>query len=232
MNNRPPDEALNGDPRVEWSAAERAAIERLRAAAPPADLEESVVAALAGRGLVGSGDVAAPGGVTGGPREPRTPKVPTHRAWAWGALALAACAAAFFAGISVSDRGAGRGPATPPALERYLLLLYEDESYRAPVTPAEQEARVAEYSAWVSDLRERRIEVDGDELAPPSEADRLDGRRDAVEATRGGPTGAAGSLTGYFVVEASDRAAVVAIARTTPHLKHGGTVVVRQVVRH
>lgn len=198
---------------MEWNEAERAAIERLRAALPPADLEESVVAALA----------------SGRAREPQTPRIPARRAWAWGALALAASLAVFLAGISVSDRGAshapaGRAPGGPATSERYLLLLYEDDAYRAPATPEEQTARVAEYSAWADDLRERGIDVEGEELAPLAESEWLGGRESGVEA--------AGTLTGYFLVAAPDAAAAVAIARTTPHLKHGGTVVVRRVVRH
>lgn len=226
------EERMNGEPLVEWNAAERAALDRLGEVAIPGDLEQSVVDALAGRGLIDPGGVAIAGGVTGRPREPQTPRVPARRAWAWGALALAACLAAFFAGISVSDRGAGRQPAAPATLERFLLLLYEDESYRAPVTPAEQETRVTEYSAWAADLRERGIEIEGEELAPPAEADRLAGRGAGGEAGRGAPAGSAGTLAGYFIVEAEDQPAAVAIARTTPHLKHGGTVVVRRVVRH
>lgn len=187
----------------------RAALDRLSEAVPP----------------------AGGAGTTGGRREPQTPRVPAHRVWAWGALALAACLAAFFAGISISDRGAGRGPTAPAAPARYLLLLYEDESYRAPVTPAEREARVAEYVEWAAELRERGIEIEGEELAPSAEADRLEGRVDGVEVARGAPAGPAGRLAGYFVVEAPDRAAALAIARTTPHLEHGGTVVVRRVMR-
>jgi hypothetical protein len=235
MSERPPLEPRNGEPRVEWTAAERAALARLRAALPPADLEESVVAALTGQGLVGPGGPV--GRAAGGPREPQPPRVPAHRAWAWGALALAACLAAFVAGISVSDRGAGRAPTGPATAdvattERYLLLLYEDESYQAPATPEEHAARVAEYSGWVDDLRQRGIDIAGEELAPPVESEWLDGREGGIEATEGAPGGPAGTLAGYFLVEAPDAAAAMAIARTTPHLKHGGTVVVRRIVEH
>jgi hypothetical protein len=214
------EEPMDGEPRIDWTAAERAALDRLGEVAIPGDLEQSVVDALASRGLIG------------GPRERQTPRVPRRRAWAWGALALAACLAAFLAGIAVSDRGAGRGPAAAAAPDRFLLLLYEDESYRAPVTPAEQEARVAEYSAWAAGLRDRGVDVQGEELASAAEADRLDGRAASVDAARGEPAGSSGSLAGYFIVEAEDQPAAVEIARTTPHLRYGGTVIVRRVVRH
>jgi hypothetical protein len=233
-------ERRNGEPEVEWSAAERAALERLRAGGPPPDLEESVVAALAGEGLVA--DMAAGSGGSVAAKRPHEPpgrpaRVPTRRAWAWGALALVATLAAFFAGVSISDRGAGSedalpgtvGPASP---ERWLLLLYEDAAYRAPATPEETAARVAEYVAWVEDLLEQGVAVDGEELAGPVESEMLDGRRGAIETGPGAPSGPVGTVAGYFVVEAPDREAAIAIARTSPHLAHGGTVVVRRIVRH
>jgi hypothetical protein len=225
-------ERRNGEPEVEWSAAEAAALERLRAAGPPPDLEESVVAALADEGLVGGGVGSAGLGDAGHPA-----RVPSRRAWAWGGLALAASLAAFFAGIAISDRGAGREEALPetvgpPAPERWLLLLYEDAAYRAPATPEEHAARVAEYVAWAEGLREQGVVVDGEELAGPVESEMLDGRRGAIETGPGAPSGPVGTVAGYFVVEVLDREAAIAIARTSPHLAHGGTVVVRRIVRH
>lgn len=219
------------EPATGWNAAERAALERLRATGPPADLEDAVVAALAGRSLIRGGPAAAR------PSPPRSPSVPARRAWAWGVLALAAALAAFLAGISISDRGAGRTRASSEAapagtVERYLLLLYEDAAYRAPATPEEQAARVAEYGSWVADLRERGIDIRGEELAPGAESARLDGRERGVREAVGAPASELGILSGYFLVAVADADAAVGIARTTPHLRHGGTVVIRRVVEH
>ena len=198
---------------TEWTAAERAALDALRAESPPADLEESVVAALAGEGLLVGGAGAE------SPQREDARRVPARRAWGWGALAVAACLAAFLAGVAISDRGAGRSPEVLPAApERWMLLLYEDESYRAPATDEEHAARVAEYAAWARGLGERGISVEGEELAPESGAPV--------------PAEPRGVLSGYFIVEAADRAAAVAIARSNPHLAHGGTVVVRRIVQH
>lgn len=218
------------EPPEEWTAAERAALERLRVGDPPADLEDAVVAALAARGQLGGPAAARPSPA-------QTPGVPARRAWAWGALALAAALAAFFAGVSISDRGAGRTPgggAVPAATAaRYLLLLYEDAAYRAPETPEEQAARVAEYGNWVTNLRERGVDIQGEELAPVGESAWLDGReRGGVPAAAGAAAGELGILSGYFLVAAADPDAAMAIARTTPHLRHGGTVVIRRIVEH
>lgn len=215
------------EPRVEWSDAELAALERLRGASPPPDLEDEVVDALAEAGLVGGGAGAAGG--AGAPGAPPA-SVPARRAWGWAALAAAACLAAFLAGLSISDRGAGTGPTE--AARTFLVLLYEDASYETPATPEEQAARVREYAEWAAELRERGVEVRGEELAPAAEAAWLARRGGEVVATAGAPAGAAGALAGYFVLEAPSPAAAVEIARTLPHLKHGGTVVVRRVVEH
>jgi hypothetical protein len=215
----------------EWSPAERAAFARLAEAHPPAELENAVLSALRARDLLvpdAPGDRAV--------RSPLEPRVPAGRVWAWAGLALAACIAAFYAGLSVRERGAGvtaadsTTGAVPVASSRYLLLLYEDEAYRAPETPAEVEARVAEYSAWAAEVDARGIAIQGDELAAPVESWTLDGSRGAVVETRGAPAAAAGTIAGYFVVEGVDAGAAVAIARTMPHLEYGGTVVVRPIV--
>lgn len=196
------DQTSNRDPQVEWTEAERAALDRLRAAGPPADLEEAVVDALAARGRI-----AGSGGGGGDVRVPR------RRALGWAALAAAACLAAFLAGRAISDRGAGVEPTA--RMGTYMILLYEDASYRAPATPEARAARVREYAAWAADLRERGIEIRGEELDPA-----------------GAPEGPAGVLSGFFLLEAPSAEAAEEIARTVPHLRHGGTVVVRRVVEH
>lgn len=227
------EDSKDGGTRVDWSAAEHAALERLRHALPPPDLEDSVVAALGDRGFVVS---EAP--VSGSAGRVAERRVPAHRRWGWAGLALAACVAAFYAGLSISERGAGRSdvdaglPAAVAAPGRYLLLLYEDESYQAPATSAEGEARAAEYSAWAAAVRAESIPIEGEELSPAASALMLDGSGDGIVQTDGAPAGTAGILAGYFVIEAPDAGAAIAIARTIPHLTYGGKVVVRAVVQH
>ena len=221
MTERPDSTRSDGTP-VEWSAHERAALERLAQGAPPEDLEDSVVSALKKEGLVAER------------------RVPAHRTWGWAGLALAASLAAFYAGLSVSERGAGRtggDPAEPTTSivaspERYLLLLYEDDAYLAPTTPAEGEERAAEYGAWAAGVHAQGVVIEGEELAPATESRTLDGRGGRVVETAGAPAAATGVVAGYFVIEAPDAGAAAAVARTMPHLEYGGTVVVRPVVPH
>jgi hypothetical protein len=225
------DEREEGRTPDDWSPAQRAALARLGETAPPADLENAVVSALRAQGLVAP---VAPG--AGHARPPSEPRVPAGRGWAWAALALAACLAAFYAGLAVSKRGAGRTaetrtPAVTVAPNRYLLLLYEDAGYRAPETPSEAVARVAEYSAWATGVHAQGFAIAGEELAV-AESRTLDGSEGGIVETEGVPAAAAGTIAGYFVVEAADADEAVAIARTMPHLEYGGTVVVRPIVRH
>ena len=77
---------------------------------------------------------------------------------------------------------------------------------------------VAEYSAWAGALAERGVMVMGEELTPD-------------EAVLGSLPEATGGqrITGFFVIHAPDRDSALAIARSCPHVKYGGTVSVRGI---
>jgi hypothetical protein len=100
---------------------------------------------------------------------------------------------------------------------RFLLLLTA-----APEVDAAAEAeRVKEYGAWAADLYARGALVAGEKLAdggatiqPPGIVD--DGPR-------------TDDLQGYFVIAAQNLQQAVSVARTCPHLRHGGRVRVRAV---
>jgi len=66
------------------------------------------------------------------------------------------------------------------------------------------------------------VEVSGYELAPAARP-----LGPAPPAPR-----AAETLAGYYVLAAPDLARAARIAGTTPHLRHGGRVVVRPIVAH
>ena len=127
----------------------------------------------------------------------------------WGRLAaIAALLAAVFAAGWLSGR------AVPPRAspdDRYVLLLYGD------VAGPETEL-VSEYAAWARAARAGGRQLTGERL--DSSATVLGG---------GGSDPAAG-LRGYFVFDASTMADAVAVARTHPHLRHGGRVVLRRIL--
>ena len=126
-------------------------------------------------------------------------------------------AAGFLLGVLV--RGGPRS-ARPADVDgkpgRYALLLYgvppED-------TGAVHAARAKEYGAWASAMANGTRWVGGHELAE-------------VVATLGDADTAPDAriqVAGFFIIEATSRDRAIDVARTCPHLKYGGRVVVMAV---
>lgn len=142
----------------------------------------------------------------------------SKRSWRAPAL-LAAGVALFAAGLAV-----GRVPPKQvPYGTRYLLLLFDDTA----AAPTDEAARVAEYRVWVRSLAHPGTIVRGDKLAP--EARVLTKDANGVSATELAAEAPRGVLGGLFVVEAKSWDEAVSLAKTCPHLAHGGRVVVRKV---
>jgi hypothetical protein len=164
---------------------------------PPDALEDRVVSSLRGRGAL------------------RTSPGRWSRAL-YGAGLLAASLAAFLV-------GRGTGPATPvPADPRWMLLLYEDESFQGPA-PGREADYVEEYRHWAGALRGQGAFVDGAELGSGGGLLEAGGRLAPGETVVPG----AGRLTGYFVISAPSLDAAAALAATSPHLAHRGRIAIR-----
>jgi hypothetical protein len=132
-----------------------------------------------------------------GPLAPARGRVARTARWA------ALLAAALFAGFML-----GRAErASASDVPRYLLLLYEDSTYRddRPVSEI-----VAEYARWADSLRGTDVLELGEKLADQPRHD---------------PT----SPTGFFVIRAADAATASSIAASSPHVRHGGGIVVRAI---
>lgn len=110
-----------------------------------------------------------------------------------------------------------RPGSAPPVTSgsRFMLLLFEGPEYDS--LSATRADRVAEYRAWAEKLAGRGQLIDGAELAPAE--DRL--------GPMSGPGSGGGLIAGFFIVRAKNAAEALAIARTCPHLLHGGGVAVR-----
>ncbi len=131
---------------------------------------------------------------------------------------VAAAAALFGAGLAIGLlAGAGKLRAAQPAgSPRFILFLFGDPT----VTVDAERDRTAEYKKWASELRRGQfiagetLSIGGHHLgSPPSD-----------------PRGAEGSeLRGYFVIEAPDLVRATEVARTCPHLRHGGRILVRPI---
>lgn len=169
----------------------------------PTALEDRVVAELADAGLL---------------RPPK--RWPIVLAWA------ASLALALGAGFLLSHTGQIETGSRDSG-SRYMLLLYEDAAFETAVGDAARE-RVAEYGGWLDGLERRGIIARGDELAPAAH----------VLATAGRPAPPSrrpsreARLSGYFVIEAQSLDDATTIARTCPHLRHGGTLAVHPIIDH
>jgi hypothetical protein len=189
------------DPTDELTPREREAFDRLpREAAPPAALEEAAVAALRARGLLRSRTAARPLAI---------------------AIALAASVALFVAGLQVGRREAG---APPAAAAQYMLLLYEGPEYRQPARGHEAE-RVREYSAWAGERAARGELVAGEKLR--DDGDVIIGSDGAVRTAP--PAAGSARLAGFFVIRTSGADRALEIARGCPHVRHGGSIVIREI---
>jgi hypothetical protein len=113
-----------------------------------------------------------------------------------------------------------RGSAVSPEAtgQRFALLLVEDSTFGAGMIS--QDSLVREYSEWARGLAERGALVLGEELADD-------------QMLLGGATAASArettQISGLFVIVAADREAAATIARSCPHLKYGGGIVLRPI---
>ncbi len=188
---------------VELTDEEREALRALsRERQPAPELEDRVVAALAGRGLI---------------------RAPAWRRWGPLAAAAMVTLALGFA--------AGRFSLSPaPAAEespRFVLLLYDDPVRDASRSPEDERRLSAEYTAWAGELAGAGRFVGGDPIH--GEARMLRQLEQRVEALPAAAEAGGEIVVGYFMIRARDHAEAVEIARECPHLKYDGGVLVRQV---
>lgn len=160
---------------------------------PPGVLQQRVAATLHRDGLV----------------EPRSVRI--RRMSMRAAFGLSVVALSFVAGRLQ------RQTTAVDARPEFLLLLYEDSTYRDDRHTAE---KVAEYSAWADSLGKERALVLGEKLGLKQvQLPERDGRADT------------NAPTGLFIVRAVDLPSAREIAGSSPHLRHGGRIVVHEIDR-
>jgi hypothetical protein len=176
---------------------------------PPPHLKRRVERSLRARGLLAS----------------RAPdRMP---AWLRTAGAVAAALLLVSAGFWLGAlAGGGAGEPAGDTATHYVLLLYEDEDFRPS---ADEAALVAEYRGWAGAVSRRGVTITGEKLDDPGTLFEAPGA-DGLPLRDGDHGSPLGRLSGYFVVSVADRAEALAIAGTCPHLRHGGRVVLRQLV--
>ena len=138
---------------------------------------------------------------------------PRRSAWAFP-VGLVAAGMILGALLSHGMTRTGGRPATQPG-QYVLLLLGETQGD----TGAVHVAREREYGRWAASLANGARWVGGHELA-----DVVD---DIGPKSRSEP--AVDRLAGYFVIDAPSREIAAEVARTCPHVKYGGRVVVMAI---
>src|ERR1700674_1453850 len=198
------------EPEEPLGPIERAALASLpRQRQPPADLEERVVRSLAARGYL-------------------RPEWRMRPALIRAAAALAAAALLFAGGVLTGRRETA--PAAAAAGGRYILLLRADRTFKTP--PGGHGALVEEYRSWARATRRAGAMEAGEELAgrgwllagAGQEIDLA-----AADTAAPPPPGAGARIGGYFVIHAANAAQALQIARSCPHLRHGGWIELRPI---
>jgi hypothetical protein len=190
------------DANNELTDEEREALSRLpREAALPPGLEDATVDALLVGGLLRR-------------------RARRRRLIEWG-LAAAAAVLLFAGGFLAGQRG---GQAPTGELPRFVLLLYEGPDYRN-TPPGQEQDRVREYAEWARERGARGELEAGEKLREaPDVVIRPDGSI-GEEA----PTPGATRLAGFFMIRATDDRAALEIARSCPHVRYGGSIVIREI---
>jgi hypothetical protein len=167
---------------------------------PPVGLEARTTEALRAHGLL---------------RDERGRRAVLFRWLAFGAASIIFLAAGFLAGERRT-----RVPAVPMGNRYVLFVTTQGETESAP--PKDEAGRVREYSKWARDQAAAGHLIAGEELNETSLA--LTGLD-----SRARHDSSLDILGGYFIIVANNMDEATAIARTCPHLRHGGTLVIRPI---
>lgn len=117
------------------------------------------------------------------------------------------------------------------AASEFLLLILDQPTDASGVGPAEEEKRVTEYRNWARRIGGDGRMIDGQKLTESRYRLAAD-RGGTIETVALGPTDLASSggiIGGYFRIGADSMDEALAVAKTCPHLAHGGRIEVREV---
>ncbi|HEU5181789.1 MAG TPA: YciI family protein [Candidatus Polarisedimenticolia bacterium] len=181
---------------------------------PPQDLERMVVSDLRREGLLGS-------------------RLLAPRPWMRAAASLALLAIGFAAGawwmrpaLSWETRTQARNE------PRFLLLLHESPDMET-LSHERQAAMVKEYKAWAAEGARQGFLLEGEKLREVrrllpttkwSTAIHVPNAPGSDSSASAGPF-----IGGYFVIRAANYEEALRLARTCPHLRHGGRIEVREI---
>jgi len=145
-----------------------------------------------------------------------------RRLWL-AAGAMAAAILLFATGAVIGRRSVKPVADTRPS---FMLLLYEGRDFRLGPSLAAAEA---EYNAWADSLEAGGVGVQGRALIHTAQLLRDTPEGVRVESEAMDAASPQGMMDGFFIIRVTDEAEAVTIARTHPHLRHGGWIVLRPI---
>ena len=113
-------------------------------------------------------------------------------------------------------------------MPKYMLLLHDDPTTFATMSPEQIQKVIEKYVAWGKRLREAGIISESHKLFDePGRVMR--GNPPGTRVTDGPYSETKEVLGGYYVIAADNYDQAVERARDCPHLEYGGTIEVREV---
>jgi hypothetical protein len=148
----------------------------------------------------------------------RQERSPMKVSWLAAAL-LAGVVLGGAAGLTIKPKSEVAAVAAGPT---FLLLLHESTREHQDVTAAQMDSIVGEYRNWARRLENEQKLVGAEKLR--DEAGRWLDPAGTLKLSEPDE-----HVSGYFVIRAQNYDDAVAIARSSPHLKYGGTIEVRAI---
>ena len=113
-------------------------------------------------------------------------------------------------------------------MSKYMLLLHEDPTTFAGMSPEQMQKVIEKYVAWGARLRQAGLVSESHKLAgEPGKVLRAKGGQ--LRVTDGPYSETKEILGGYYVVEANSYDEAIERSRDCPHIEYGGTIELRQV---
>jgi hypothetical protein len=108
---------------------------------------------------------------------------------------------------------------------QYLLLICEDESGYAAISPKESEAMMAGYMKFGEEMGARGVLKDGQRLRPTTDATTVRVRNNEVVTSDGPFAETKEQIGGYYLVECKDLDEAIEVASKIPGASYGSVEV-------
>jgi hypothetical protein len=113
-------------------------------------------------------------------------------------------------------------------MAQYILLLHDNPSRFAKLSPEEMQKVVEKYMAWGARMRQAGVLRDGKKLVDDNgKVLRKNGAQ--IRLTDGPYSETKEILGGFYVVEADSYEQVAQLVEDAPHFEYGGTIEVREI---